>query len=81
MGSSVEGEGGDDTLDGDDDSPGDALDCGAGLDDSAVVDLGDTVLTTCETQTQNYRSPRRGRWTAPGALLSRPWPTSPRRRA
>jgi Ca2+-binding RTX toxin-like protein len=49
----IKGEGGDDTLDGDDNSGGDSLDCGSGLDDSAVFDLGDTVATTCETQTQN----------------------------
>ena len=49
----IKGEGGDDALDGDDNSPGDLLDCGSGLNDSAVFDLGDTVVTTCETQTQN----------------------------
>ena len=49
----IKGEGGDDTLNADDNSAGDLLDCGSGLDDSAVFDLGDTVNTTCETQTQN----------------------------
>ena len=48
----IKGEGGDDTLDGADGSPGDLLDCGSGL-DVAGFDLGDTVNTNCETQTQN----------------------------
>jgi Ca2+-binding RTX toxin-like protein len=48
----VKGEGGDDTLNGDDDNAGDLLDCGSGVADIAVFDLGDTV-TACETETQN----------------------------
>ena len=47
----IGGEQGADFLDGDDNSAGDFLDCGADVDE-AVFDLGDTA-TNCEIETQN----------------------------
>jgi Ca2+-binding RTX toxin-like protein len=37
-----------DVLDGDDNGPGDTLDCGPGNNDLAIYNTGDTVLSNCE---------------------------------